>query len=534
MLNFVKMLVVVAVFALCLPGGAQAKRLLFVPMDDRPVCLEYTVDTLKAAGWEVVIPPRELVASRYRMGEPDKMMDWLEKEAPTADAAVVSSDALIYGGLVASRTHEYGEDVLAKRAQRLTGLKDKQLDLRLYAFSTIMRTPRASSGGVEPPYYEKWGPEIFRWSALTDKSGLDGLKKKEQAELAALTEKLPKDIMADWLGRRQKNLAVNEFLVNSMKKGSFNYFVMGKDDTAPFSQSHKDARLLEEATDSKDLYNYKMFVGADQLGLILLNRAVNDQLLARPYVAVKYAKGIGGKMVPGYEDGPVGKAIESHIYASGGFPARRDEQASMFLYVNTPLKGSSKEAGGAANTYEMDKNTAAFLRDVKKALDSGKKVAVADIVFSNGSSNALVTGLFEDKTAYRLDAYAGWNTASNTIGYALGQGLLMPYIKTPAHDRLITIRYLDEWAYQANVRSALNKEVLGIMKISGTQLDGSKESLGENARERIVQLASGYMEKSHLAGLQVEMPWNRMFEARIYFEPLPFRRTLRPTIVTVE
>ncbi len=519
MLKLIGKIIFCACLAFYFPAAGEAKKILFVPMDDRPVCFEYTVDTLKAAGWEVVTPPQEFIASRYRMGEPDKMMDWLEKEAPTADAAVVSTDALIYGGLVASRTHEYSAEVLQERAGRLAGLKAKQLDLRLYAFSTIMRTPRASSGGVEPSYYEKWGPDIFRWSALTDKAEVEGLKKKEQAELDALTNKLPKDIMVDWLDRRQKNWTINEYLVNSMKQGSFNYFVMGKDDTAPHSQSHREARLLEKATESKNLYNYKMFVGADQLGLILLNRAVNDQLLATPYVAVKYAKGIGAKMVPGYEDGPVGKAIEAHIYASGALPARKYSEGSLFLFVNTPYKGSSKEAGSPLNVYQPDANTALFLKEVKTAVDSGKKVAVADIVFSNGSSNSLVAGLFADKTAYRLASYAGWNTASNTIGYALGQGMLSLYIGKADHDRLLTVRYLDEWAYQANVRGEMYKEVLAVWNISGVQLDGDRQYIEGRALDKITALAGKYLDKSHLEGLRVQMPWNRMFEARIYFAP---------------
>ena len=31
--------------------------LLFVPLDNRPVCLDYTVESMKAAGWNVETPP---------------------------------------------------------------------------------------------------------------------------------------------------------------------------------------------------------------------------------------------------------------------------------------------------------------------------------------------------------------------------------------------------------------------------------------------------------------------------------------------
>ena len=89
-----------------LPLCAEAKeKILFIPMDDRPVCMSYTVDTLKRAGWDIQTPPQEYIASYNRTGNPDKLFKWLEDNALLATDAVVSSDSLIYGGLVPSRTH---------------------------------------------------------------------------------------------------------------------------------------------------------------------------------------------------------------------------------------------------------------------------------------------------------------------------------------------------------------------------------------------------------------------------------------------
>ena len=31
--------------------------MVYVPMDTRPVCKDYTVATMKAAGWDVLVPP---------------------------------------------------------------------------------------------------------------------------------------------------------------------------------------------------------------------------------------------------------------------------------------------------------------------------------------------------------------------------------------------------------------------------------------------------------------------------------------------
>ena len=43
-----------------LMGTAEASpKILYVPLDNRPVCLEYTVDTAKAAGYPLTVPPEK-------------------------------------------------------------------------------------------------------------------------------------------------------------------------------------------------------------------------------------------------------------------------------------------------------------------------------------------------------------------------------------------------------------------------------------------------------------------------------------------
>ena len=42
----------------------------------------------------------------------------------------------------------------------------------------------------------------------------------------------------------------------------------------------------------------------------------------------------------------------------------------------------------------------------------------------------------------------GWNTAGNTLGFALGQGFsVKKYADTADLQSLLEIRYLDDWAY---------------------------------------------------------------------------------------
>ena len=171
-------------------GAAGRGTILFVPLDNRPVCLEYSVNSMQAAGWNVETPPEEYIASNHRSGNPDKLYEWLAERAPLANAVIVSSDAMLYGGLVDSRTHHIDREVLKERAERLVSLKDIGGDPLVYVFTTIMRSPRASAAPVEPPYYAEWGSRIFQLGELEDREDLKEITRRERKALKRLRKEI--------------------------------------------------------------------------------------------------------------------------------------------------------------------------------------------------------------------------------------------------------------------------------------------------------------------------------------------------------
>ena len=54
-----------------------------------------------------------------------------------------------------------------------------------------MRTPYASSGGVEPYYYSDYGTDIYRIAALQDKQDTNSITAEETAELLSLKLTVP-------------------------------------------------------------------------------------------------------------------------------------------------------------------------------------------------------------------------------------------------------------------------------------------------------------------------------------------------------
>ncbi|MEG6586931.1 DUF4127 family protein [Dendrosporobacter sp. 1207_IL3150] len=492
----------------------QAATILYVPQDDRPVSLENIVDTAEAAKISVLVPPMDIIASRDKKGDPEKLWQWVKENAYKADALVLSGDSLIYGGLVDSRTHDFGEVILQKRLNRFKELHEANPAIPIYVYSTILRTPQGSAGGVEPAYYEQYGWNIFQLTALRDKAEIEGLTKQEKKLIDYNLGTIPPDALADWQQRRQKNFAINAGLLDLNRQEIFRFFLLGRDDTAPYSQSHKEGREISALAVDLPKARFQTFPGADQLAMVMLARAYNDLNYYIPIVKVQYAPGAGENSIPSYEDQKVGKSIVGHVTAAGGVVLNNPRKPDLLLYINTSFTGKTFEAASPNNTTKLTPTLRQFVDDIKLSVEAGQSVSLADISFANGSDNALITELSRLNLLDRMNSYSGWNTAGNTIGFTIGQGMLAKHTDEQERKRLLAVRYLDDWAYQANIRQALEKEILYPNKGSLVYLNELRSVLTVEAEKKARQFVA-----EHLwfppEQLTVEFPWNRMFEVRV-------------------
>ena len=83
---------------------------------------------------------------------------------------------------------------------------------------------------------------------------------------------IPKASLSDWMGRREKNFAANEKMIQLTRGNTFNYFVLGRDDNAPYSQTHLESRHL--AAEGKDLGKTRFQAGVHYVVLNLLASAL--------------------------------------------------------------------------------------------------------------------------------------------------------------------------------------------------------------------------------------------------------------------
>ncbi|WP_405758738.1 DUF4127 family protein [Anaerovibrio slackiae] len=534
------LLLCLAVFLAAFSGIAAAKKkeapkdkgtIVFIPHDNRPISDVETADTIRQLGYKVVVPPDELLGSNSNLGDSDKLWQWLEdnttvphkndkkppyKPLPGIKAVVLSGDAMIYGSLVGSRKHHFTQQKLLERVKKFQEFKDSHPKVPMYVFSSIMRTPRTgeASGSEEPGYYFSYGTDIFRYTALKDKEEVEGLTKREKKEMKFLTEFLPQEAIDDWMSRRSKNLAVNKAMIDLAKAGTFSYFCLGRDDNAPYSQTHRESRWLNDYGRELGKTRFNNMAGIDEFGMLLLTRAVNDLEAVMPFVYVRYNMGEGARVVPSYSDEAIDKTIRSHVIMAGGVYVTTPARADLVLLVNTNPNGETYEANDAGNTEKSRFSTRYFMNMLEEELAEGRPVGIADIAYANGSDNALMAALRDKDLLFRLQAYSGWNTPTNSTGFVLGQGMLVPRMSDESRKRLLYTRYLDDWGYQANVRQNLSA-TLGYFKGqgSGGNLNEKRAQTEASATLRMQTFAGWNLPKFvDVKQIKVTMPWNRLFE----------------------
>ena len=497
-------------------------KIIYIPIDNRPVNLSQAVYPVKRLGYEVVTPPENLLGNWNQSGNPDELWNWLKKEAPTAKAAVLSTDSLIYGSLVDSRVHSINAATITERTKRFQNFAADFPRLAIYGFGTVMRTPNYNySANTAPPYYATHGAAIFQYTALKDKEEMGTITRRERKQLTKLSEDIPAEYLDDWYSRRAHNYDANAMFLDLTAANVFNYFLLGCDDSAIYSQTHLESRHLKEHC--KDLGKTRAVVtsGADELGMLMLGRAVNDIRKNIPFFYVQYNVGKGGDTIPTYANAKIKDDIKDAIRAVGGIEVPDPARADLVIAVNTAYNGKTIEASDAANTTKPHRGTMPFVNMVKDFLDKGYPVGIADIACGNGADNALMEQLKKEKLLFRLTAYGGWNTATNSSGFLLGSGVFAKWLDTGDIYTLLMTRYLDDWAYQANVRSKLSALLPSLPgELDGAYLGSKWDGANEQATLLIADFAD---ENIHLPNdyicqnLTVRLPWHRLFECNPLF-----------------
>ena len=503
-------------------ANAQNKKILYVPIDNRPCNLAQVVQVAEKLGYELLTPPEDIIGGYKFRGDADKMWNWVNETAPQANFAVLSTDSLLYGSLVASRIHTLEKNTIMERARRFKTFHENFPHLPIYLIGTVMRTPSYNFKG-EVPYYETHGAKIFQYTALIDKQEMNLLTAADKRNLKRLEREIPREYLDDWFMRRAKNSDANELFIEYTRAGVFDYFLLGCDDSAEFSQTHRESRRLTELSSDMGKTVVQVTSGADELGMLMVARAINRDRDFRPFVSVEYNAGKGAKTFPAYCNEPIGISIDAAIIAVGGLRIPAHERADLVLAVNTRGNGKTYESSNVKkNKFYLRGDLKTFIEPVKNFIAQGYPVAIADISFANGADNALMRQLKRNDLQYKIRAYGGWNTATNSSGFLIGAGVLTHFMSDKDVAELLTTRYLDEWAYQANIRNEIVGASYGLPG-EGTpgELKDKLPPLEKLLNERMTAFAEKNLilpRRFRLTNLKFSLPWHRTFECDPRFD----------------
>lgn len=457
------------------------KQIALIPIDNRPVCYQLPQQIINLTDeYKLILPDKKLLGSLVKNADINGLFDWIES-IKNIDMIIISLDTIAYGGLIPSRR---SNESLGNIKARILKLKEilEEKHIKIFAFSSIMRISNNNVNEEEKEYWNIYGTKIFQYSY--------NLHKEEKTGQSYATTDIPVNVLNDYLKTRKRNFEMNKFYIELKKNGFFDTLVFSKDDCAEFGLNVKEAEELKKL--SCGIEGIFVKTGADEIPITLLSRAINKDKNIK--IAPVYLNPESINKISKYEDISVKNSVESQIELSGGIVSN-EEDCDLRLIVNN----FSKEQGE-------------LVMDVDVPLFSGSlnipktPYFIADILNANGSDNNFVNELLKIEDLKDFYGYAAWNTTGNTLGSAIAAALCLYNAKTKkkeAFNILQLTRFLDDWAYQANIRGKIR--------------NNNNNLTSDIVKEYIKPFEDILIKKFPVKDIDLEysFPWNRFFEIEI-------------------
>lgn len=484
-----------------------------VPLDDRPVSTQLPALVCAVAGARLVLPPPADRALQHRPGDVAATGEWLR--SLSCDTVVVSLEGLTSGGLIASRT---GHEPLVDLLGRLVVLG--RVRLPVHAAVVVPRAPDSDDAAEEPTYWDTYGRALHALSAALHTGH----------GVAEARGEVPAVVRLDWLRRRLRQHQLGLAAVDLVAEGTLASLAVGVDDAAVASLSVPDAaHLAEQANRLEVADRVSVGHGADETTAVLCARALLALSgLRSPRVVVDCHDRSALARTATYESSQVLDTAREQLRAAGAQPldgpvVDTDDRPDVVLVVHPPDGAGDWAVRPPART---DAATAGATADlVVEHLAAGRRVAVADVAQPNGADPALVEALAGRGLLARLDAWAGWNTAGNTLGTVaahlvaghVGRGL--GAWDAAAHRRLLAARLVEDWAWMCVVRHEVRTRTGGDPRLHDHVAADHPALTGVGARLQELLDRVGPDLGWQVDEASVRLPWDRTFEVHVELVP---------------
>ena len=486
--------------------------LVAVTVDGRPAVRSQVQDLVACAGWTLRVPEVAALGHLRTPAPRDELRAWLLQQAPEADGFVLSLDMLVYGGLGPSR---FIEDSLPSLLQRLDVVRELRAAAPgkpVYAFAATMRISNNDVAEEEKAYWAEHGRRLWAWSYHGDRARQLGAA--DSAALALQAEAaVPTAVREDYLATRQRNLAVTRQALQLVRLGLIDRLVLPQDDTAEFGLNIAERRALQAEAAALGLVDrVAVYPGADEVMHTLCARMVGT-LEQRPPLRVALAPSDPahiGRLRALYEDRPVLESVASQVQAVGAVltPDRAQADVLLALHTQGTAQGDWAMRVALPQRVPVDPHWLGGLQDWQR---SGRPLALADLAYANGGDPWLL-----EQPLPPLSAYAGWNTASNSLGSVLSTSVLAWRRESqPTARRALALRLLEDELYQARWRQVLRDTV--------DEARLTAQELLTRARAIVIPPLNVWAAERRLGWrvADLRLPWDRSFEVELLLEPAP-------------
>lgn len=484
------------------------RRILLVPLDSRPPCLQFVRQLAEIGGFTIISPPEEMLARNKTAADQQLLRTWLRQNAAQAEAAIISVDSLIHGGLVPSRQGlgkiEDGYQVI----ELLKNVKNENRDLKLYAFSIIPRLIIADNEATIA--FQK---DMIQYSVLSDQIRIFA-NELDQERREKLSGKIPEELIKKYLRLYEENQTVNKLLLELVENDVLSGLVIGQDDGFTFGIANEKKEELRQKIMRSSKLKDKVSVtrGTDEVALTQLGFICSREFSYRPKIHILYSDESVKRMIMPFMPHSVKTTVEEKLAIAGGIAVEEIDEAEYVLFIHA----------GRPDFPDYDRAA----EKLTALLRSGKNVAMVDLSETFKTKEILLPYLLRlDAPVNRLIAYGGWNTTSNSIGTVVTEANLMLFnMKSEEafakNQSFIMARMIDDAYYQKQEYPLLN-EKLSYRGIEATRLNE------EDARELSAWLKKWSERKGRflmkkwdgLAQNDLEfdaaIPWNRTFEIRL-------------------
>ena len=513
-------------------------RIVLVPLDGRPPCRQLVLDAADVAGTEVDALPYEMQDYYTMPGETKEAQKWLRENLAQSDAAIISIDQLLYGGLLAAREADKSPAEIEAFIAYLRELHAAHPAVPLYAFSIL---PRMIPPASIDDYYDN--KRLLAYSRLADRYALCG-DPEDAAKMQELEEKINPASLAQYLALFERNERLSRALIELVKEGTLERLLIGQDDGEKYGIPNIEKRHLQALLLEEQLPKEKAAIvhGADELALTLLAAVSAARNGHRPQVFLDWNDEKTPDEILPFMAISLRETAREKIAVFGGECTASAASADFVLFIS---------AGSEENLSSRQKS----VERIERHLASDTPVALVDLSRHFAAEETLLPLLIERGVPIEgLRSYAGWNTASNSVGTALSQATIFAAAREKAATRdealalhaanlkLLNNRFLEDYFYLKDVITLVNTN----LKKNGTKnvydLDLERDCLAATAMLRKamgdrlqtfkstkacrrpfrVHLPGGESAELSICDLQADMsfPWPRTFE--IYLETTPF------------